>query len=605
MKILISILALALSAMTFAANTDYKTKNIALSVSYPASAQISNEDRLAILIINAREELAFSLDHELKMNSVMTKSSMDTTLSLSTALTLKEEVYNVKHMMKGDDFITTATVSFTYKPIDIVTRAKELKKVNGLREELAKAVKQNKKYLSEISGLMADNSAISVERAVQMAKSKAGATVGYTNSVELPDLAARIKAKIAKNIAKNNKPKGTRGKEFVDAYLPALRDSMQLSYYDVIPHTERGKAYAFIRAEFNLPFLKDGKPSPVVNTLSLLPDAYRKMVKGNISVFEALNPGFKGFVGGSNVKRRRSIMVDSNSKCKNYVFNPSQYAIKGLEGDLQSGIMGSGGIKECFSHNGVMRDDRYMTNIVMAATLKGRLILSVRWPELDLYVEEVISDVGEFSFDTINVEELIQLPISDIPKLGKMEYRFWIAGQDKRPFVQKNTTARKRTDKGELSREVMNSIVKEFKSNKKNSNNGTIKEQYINSYSQANRGGRRYFKIKPRVNDLKGLGTYGVSEGDLDFKLSNYDGDHQFIEAAYRSKDAPVRLGKYPSENLTWVKLRYDEYEYDKDMVETTLYGKDNLKFFGNGSASPDKYMNEVEIEMIREIISK
>jgi hypothetical protein len=602
MKILISILALALSAMTFAANTDYKTKNIALSVSYPASAHISNEDRLAILIMNAREELAFSLDHELKMNSVMTKSSMDTTLSLSTALTLKEEVYNVKHMMKGDDFITTATVSFTYKPIDIVTRAKELKKVNGLREELAKAVKQNKKYLSEISGLMADNSAISVERAVQMAKSKAGATVGYTNSVELPDLAARIKAKIAKNIAKNNKPKGTRGKEFVDAYLPALRDSMQLSYYDVIPHTERGKAYAFIRAEFNLPFLKDGKPSPVVNTLSLLPDAYRKMVKGNISVFEALNPGFKGFVGGSNVKRRRSIMVDSNSKCKNYVFNPSQYAIKGLEGDLQSGIMGSGGIKECFSHNGVMRDDRYMTNIVMAATLKGRLMLSVQWPELDLYVEKAISNVGEFSFDTTYISHLIQMPVSDIPKLAKMEYKFWIAGQDERPFVRKHVVGYVGDNK--LSRAVMNSLVKEFKSNKKSSNNGTIKEQYINSYSQLNKSGRRYSKVTTRMRNLKKLGTTR-SYGDLDFKLSNYDGDNQFIEAAYRSKDAPVRLGKYPSENLTWVKLRYDEYEYDKDMVETTLYGKDNLKFFGNGSASPDKYMNEVEIEMIREIISK
>lgn len=564
---LVQVIMLMLAVMVNAEADNNRIITINEEISFPSKDRVSIPDRTNLAITNARKSFSTNLDQHITTMINIKGDSYLTELSLTTAMTIKEDVISVSHKQSDGLDITTAKVRFKYNPIEVVQRAQEINENQSLREKLNKAQAQNQTLMTELANTLSGSSDLTVSKALELASNKVILSGDGSQYIEVTTLNEQIKGLVGNKIAKEQTNKNS----FVEAYLPALRDSLKMTYYDVIPFSSGNETYGIIDWAIDLPLMKNNSLSPVAQTIKLLPDYYKeessiKLHGRNLTNFELMNPGFLGFVGGAGGRRVLSPAVDRFKHCRtasrfDEVYNSVERSFGARE------YPGTGGRAQCRQADYVN-----MPNIMLAATLKGRLMASIRWPELDLYDEIILSDVGSVWTTARSGKSIIPMTLSDIPKLGKIEVKFWVAGIDERPFSETNIleySSKKKTSSD--AAEELIAIVEERR-----------KAKYpFDTFPFLSEINRRAFRLEglgidiisknKKDKEYLGLDNANYEEERVDFKLGRFTRDSDYIKVAYKNKHAPRRLNLPHNDEVSLIALRFWEYEYTKDMTSEVI----------------------------------
>lgn len=565
-QLLFSLILLIASTNSLAG--PFEVVTVEEEVRYPIEDRVSKSVRVAAAITNARKIFTSKLDQFISTKVDIKGDKAFTQLTMTTATMTKESIVQVTDKRENGYDITKVKLMFMYNPIDVTNRAKELSKNKALREKLKQAQVKNSELMQELVKTLSSGSPMSVSKALELANINIFGESGSSQEVEVTTLNEQVRGviadKISKGAMKNNE-------EFINAYLPALRDSLQMTYYDVTPISHGNETYGVIDWVIDLPLMKEGDLSPVAKSLRLLPDYYQKPtdieINGRqLTNFELINPAFLGVIGEEDGRRVLSPSTNRRNNCRKAP-RPDNVITHLEELWGIDGYSGMGGRVLCRLYEAVA-----MPNIMLAATMKGRLMASIRWPELGVYDEIILSDIGKIDIATRSGKSVIKLPLEEIPKLGKVEVVFWVAGIDERPIIEKNVFgySSDRTSPN-ASREI-NQALK----NKRATNYPFSSFPFLATVDRSGelKEGISIMEIMPNKAERSNLGLYKTSNlaDKLEFNLNNYSGKYDFIEVAYMNKDIPARFGKPANDDVSIVSLRYWEYEYSKDMMEKVIY---------------------------------
>ena len=556
-----------LLVVTVSAQADSaRTITINEEVSFPISDRVSVEDRTNIAIINARKTFSANLDQQISTSINIKDGKYLTELSLTTAMTIKEDILDVSHKETNELDTTSVKVRFKYNPTDVVERAQEINQNKTLQEKLKNAQSANQNLMKELANTLSSESSMTVSKALELASNKVTITKGGSQHIEVTTLNEQIKGLVGNKIAREQKNKNA----FVDAYLPALRDSMKMTYYDVIPFVSGDKTYGIIDWVIDLPLMKNNQLSPVAQTLKLLPEYYKQESRielngRKLTNFELINPGFLGIVGGAGGRRILSPAVDRFSHCRGASgFNTAYDSVERDFGIKK--YRGVGGRAECGQADYVN-----MPNPILAATLKGRLMASIRWPELDLYDEIILSDIGSIWIASRSGKTIIPMPLRDIPSLGKVEVSFWIAGIDERPFRQSNVLKWVSQAVSIEASEELILRVEERRKAKYPFSTFPFLANIDRKKARLKGLGADLIKKNSKNKAYLGLEKSNYKAEALDFDTGKFTHDRDYIKVAYKNKNAPKRLNLPYNDEISLVELRFWEYEYANDMTSEAI----------------------------------
>ncbi len=556
-----------LTATVFAV-TNTHTEVVWGSSTYPQSAKISDQEMLSAAIMDARIQLASILEKNVKIEVAIADKKLKSQIFLTTALLLKENISRSISSIQFGEQVTEVRVEFTYNPVVVSKQAAELKRNEQLFKALKEISTENREILTVLGNLLNSNE-ISIGQAYQSLAIRQQLPNNKSINIEVLDLDQHVNQLILKDI-KSKMPKEviTQGDKFIQAYLPALRDSYQVNYYNVTPFKDGNTSYAHIDLQLEAPCLSNGVKTKVCNMYQELPAGYHREQFNGQSIMEVLNPMYGGFGwAGVGTLRSNSVAFRLGETKKELVESVGHYT-KGKAQWLDR----------------TMTTNSTIPNIMTAATMRGILVASIYWPELDIYVERPLTEIGEIN-TLYSLQDLVELPLTDIPKLAKVEVYFWISGQDLRPVVARNTIdlafenifnlKSKRLEAPVNVQQAVSRIV-ERKREASESYNPTKRVHFPSKYKNYEDWELPLHKVYREATGPATIGTNAqVRSGPIvhPFNLQELTRSWHHIFAVYANKDIPESYGFPNDDNISSVWLNYKDYDYNKDRSLKYIYG--------------------------------
>jgi len=556
-----------LSATVFAV-TNTHTEVVWGSSAYPQSFKISDQEMLSAAIMDARIQLASILEKNVRIEVAISDKKLKSQIFLTTALLLKENISKTISSLQFGEQVTEVRVEFTFNPVVVSEQAAELKRNTQLHKSLQAISTENREIITVLSNLL-DSNETTIGQAYQSLAIRQQLPNNKSISIEVLDLNQQVNQLVLKSI-KSKIPKEiiTQGDKFIQAYLPALRDSYQVNYYSVTPFKDGKTAYAHIDLQLEAPCLLNGVKTKVCNMYQELPDGYHREQFNGQSIMEVLNPMYGGFGwAGVGTLRSNSIAFRLGSAKKKLVESVGHYT-KGKAQWLDR----------------TMTTNSTIPNIMTAASMRGILVASIYWPELDIYVERPLTSVGTIN-TLYSLQDLVQLPLTDIPKLAKVEVYFWISGQDLRPIVARNTIDRAfenimdlKSKRFEAPVKVQKAVSKIVERKRKSSEsyNPTKWVHFPSKYNNYEDWELPLHKVYREATGPATIGTNAqVRSGPIvhPFNLQELNRSWHHIFAVYANSDIPESYGFPNDSNISSVWLNYKDYDYNKDRSLKYIYG--------------------------------
>ena len=568
-----------LTASVFAVNNAH-TEVVWGSASYPRLAQISDQEKLSAAIMDARIQLASRLEKNVRIKVAIEDKKLKSQILLTTALLLKENISKVIHSLQFGEQVTEVRVEFTYNPVEVSQRTAELENNRKLLKALKTISNENTEIMTVLSNLL-DSNKISIGQAYQSLAIRQQLPNNKSINIEVLDLNHQVNQIILKGIASKIKKEAvTEGDKFIQRYLPALRDSYQVNYYDVTPYKDGDKAYAHIDLQFEAPCLSNGVKTKLCNMYKELPGEYHREQFNGQSVMEVLNPLYAGFgPAGVGTLRSNSVAFRLGAEQTKLLEGKGHYT-KGKAQWLQRS----------------MTTNSTIPNIMTAATMQGNLVASIYWPELDAYVERPLTEIGEIN-TLYSLQDLVEIPLIDIPKLAKVEVYFWISGQDLRPIVARNTIDLAYKSISDLRSKRLVAPVKVQKAvskivqRKREASDSYNATKWVHFPSKYNHYEDWELPLHKVYREATGPATIGTSAQVMagpivhPFNLQELDKSWHHIFAVYANKDIPESYGFPNDGNISSVWLNYKDYDYNKDRSLKYIYGPSTYRA---DSADPD-----------------
>ena len=550
-------------------------------VQVPGYRNIAEDRRIAMAKSRARFKLASELKKEVSVLHQISDGKVKSDIAVKTAAITGEELLNVVHVNTGKIHSTKVVVRFSYRPVDLEEKARLIMKGKALKDELAEEKRLTNRVAKQV---LSQND---VDRKVK--------PVTSGKRVHLEGLAEQVQQELTKKVADRSGGVSNEGAEFIASYLPALRDSLEVTYYDVVPIVRGSKSYAVIDVVVSIP----EKATALVDTINLLPDFYRTRnsselyEKGtsskyfdkdtrdvlqpfdgqNLTNIELLDVGLHYFYGG-HYEYLISNRVDQPTRCSNLRdvqdrdIRKTRHAL-GTDSSLFPWGFGSytdeAGNKHYLDGIGAEVNCKGdMLPIITAATLTGEVRFMLKWPEIGLGVSGRTSKPGVI-YPSYRQSYIVEMPLEEIAKLENLELVSWVHGQDVTPRL--------------FDKKLSYIEPKKYSEKKTYAETIEIAKSELKDRRIQNARAEESYPVK-KLDAIFGLAD--VDRGDrnghqLLFDLNNYDDSDDIIQTAYLNKDVPKRyqVADKSPEAPVMVRLRYWDYDYSKDVTDKVFYYND------------------------------